>query len=142
LALAAGITRKYRRSRFDGPLSAVLTSFTFNAMGLIKTAAPVSTRPRTQPLLNRMHLMLRAQHGQVSWKCRATPDKPLQPMWWHSLGIDGVCPKAHSELSSLQLDPASNPALPYIHMLAGVGAAFIVAFFVYFASDPFGYLYR
>jgi len=47
-----------------------------------------------------------------------------------------------SPQKATQLDLASNPVFPYIHMLAGVGLAFIIAFFVYFASDPFGYLYR
>ena len=39
------------------------------------------------------------------------------------------------------LDLASNAALPYIHMLVGIGLIFIVVFCIYVASDPFGYLY-
>jgi len=48
----------------------------------------------------------------------------------------------NSPQKDTHLDPASNPVLPYIHLLAGVGAGFILLFFIYFASDPFRYLYR
>ena len=41
-----------------------------------------------------------------------------------------------------RLDPASNPILPYIHALAATGAAALILFFVYFASDPWGYMHR
>lgn len=47
-----------------------------------------------------------------------------------------------SPQKNTHLDLASNVALPYIHMLVGIGLIFLVVFCIYVASDPFGYLYR
>ena len=48
----------------------------------------------------------------------------------------------NSPQKGTQLDPASNPTMPYIHCLAGLGFGLIVLFLAYVASDPFGYRYR
>ncbi len=48
----------------------------------------------------------------------------------------------NSPQKNTQLDPASNPVLPYIHAFAGIGAGLILLFLAYVASDPFGYRYR